>query len=146
MKKITHIGSYGILLNDNKILLINKVGGPYNGKLDLPGGTIEFNETPEQAMIREFKEEVGIDVLGYNLLDGNSVNIEWVHKEELEQIHHIGFFYTITKYTGNIKESIEITEVNDDSKGATWYEIDKLTKENVSPLVLLVLSKLGYIL
>ena len=146
MKKITHIGAYGVLINADKILLINKVGGPYNGKLDLPGGTIEFNETPEKAMIREFKEEVGVDVLDYKLLDGNSVNVEWVHKGELEQIHHIGFFYTINKYTGNIKRNIKITEVNDDSKGAAWYNINKLSRENISQLVILVLNKLGYLL
>ena len=32
MKKIKHLGSYGLILKDNKILLIKKVGGPYDGK------------------------------------------------------------------------------------------------------------------
>ena len=69
MKQIKHIGVYGLLVKDNKILLIKKCGGPYDGKLDLPGGSIEFNESIEEALIREFKEEVGIDILDYSNYD-----------------------------------------------------------------------------
>mgnify|MGYP003295650759 CR=1 FL=1 len=60
MKEYKQLGSYGLIIKNDKILLIKKSGGPYDGKLDLPGGTIEFCETPEEALIRELKEEVGI--------------------------------------------------------------------------------------
>lgn len=33
-------GAYGLIIEDEKILLIRKHGGPYDNKLDLPGGTI----------------------------------------------------------------------------------------------------------
>ena len=46
MKEFKQLGSYGLVINDNKILLIKKSGGPYDGKLDLLGGTIEFCESP----------------------------------------------------------------------------------------------------
>ena len=65
MKQFKHLGAYGLIIKDGKIVLIKKVGGPYNGKLDLPGGTIEWGETPEQTLIRELNEEVGIDVIKY---------------------------------------------------------------------------------
>lgn len=52
---INHIGVYGIVVKENKILLINKVGGPYNGKLDLPGGTIKLGEKPEETLIDKIK-------------------------------------------------------------------------------------------
>ncbi len=32
MEKYTHLGVYGILINDNKILLIKKSRGPHKGK------------------------------------------------------------------------------------------------------------------
>lgn len=44
MKEFKHLGVYGLVLNEGKILLVRKKGGPYDGKLDLPGGTIEFCE------------------------------------------------------------------------------------------------------
>lgn len=36
MKEHKHLGAYGIIIEDEKILLIKKVTGPYDGKLDLP--------------------------------------------------------------------------------------------------------------
>lgn len=47
-----HLGAYGIVIKDEKILLIKKCRGPYLGKLDLPGGTVEFCERVEDALKR----------------------------------------------------------------------------------------------
>ena len=144
MKQFKHIGAYGLILDNDNIVLIKKNGGPYNSKLDLPGGTIEWGETPEEALIRELKEEVGIDVLEYELFDGNSVTFEWVHKGEIEQGHHIGFFYKITKYNNDINNNILLSNINDDSLGAQYYNISKLTKSNLSDIAILEINKLGY--
>ena len=57
MKEYKQLGAYGLIEKNNKILLIKKYGGPYNGKLDLPGGTIEFCEKPESTLKRELMEE-----------------------------------------------------------------------------------------
>ena len=71
MKEYKQLGAYGIVIKGDKILLIKKFGGPYNEKLDLPGGTIEFCEKPEEALKRELMEEVGIDITNYQLFDAD---------------------------------------------------------------------------
>lgn len=57
------VAASGILLKERKILLIKR--GSYTpmfpGCWGLPGGRAEQDETPEQTVTREVKEEVGID-------------------------------------------------------------------------------------
>lgn len=144
MSIIKHLGVYGLIISDNKIVLIDKVGGPYDGKLDLPGGTIEWGETPEDALKRELMEEVGIDITSYELLDANSVKLEWNYKNDVESLHHIGIFYKILDYKNKLLESINIDEQNDDSKGAKFYDINSLSKNKLSNIAILEIEKLGY--
>jgi 8-oxo-dGTP diphosphatase len=48
---------------DGRVLLAKRPAGkPMAGLWEFPGGKIAGNETPEAALIRELKEELGIDV------------------------------------------------------------------------------------
>lgn len=144
MKQFKHIGAYGLIVKDDRVVLIKKVGGPYDGKLDLPGGTIEWGERPEMTLIRELDEEVGIKVIDYELFDGNSITFEWIHKNEIQKGHHIGFFYKINKYANEIRSNLSIDEKNDDSLGAQFYDIRNLRKSDLSSIASLEIEKLGY--
>ena len=146
MKEHKHLGAYGLIIENNKILLIKKVSGPYDGLLDLPGGTMEFGERPVDTLKRELKEEVGISILEYSLFDTDSVNINWNYNNELINVHHTGIFYKVLKYDGDINKEIDITEQNDDSLGADFYDIDELHKEELSKIAIMELEKLGYML
>lgn len=145
MKEYKQLGAYGIRISEGKILLIKKANGPYSGKLDLPGGTIEFCERSEEALKRELLEEVGIEVLNYELFDADSVSFQWNFKEDtLIKVHHTGIFYKILDYKNNIKKEMKVDEINDDSLGADFYDINKLSKEELSKIAILELEKLGY--
>ena len=143
-KELRKYGAYGIIIKDDKILLIKKNGGPYDGKLDLPGGTIEFHEKPENTLKRELLEEVGIVVKKFKLLDADSVDFEWEFNNLLIDGHHVGIFYEVLEFENNIQSSLNIDEVNDDSLGAEFYSIKKLNKTDLSLIALLELEKLGY--
>ena len=145
MKEYKQLGAYGLIIENEKILLIKKACGPYASKLDLPGGTIEFCESPSDALKRELKEEVGIELEEYQLYDADSVTFEWQFKEDvLIKVHHTGIFYKVLRYKNEIKKQIEIDEVNDDSFGAEFYDIKTLRKDNLSAIAILELEKLGY--
>jgi len=66
MKKIAAI----ILENDNGEILLylrdNKPGIPFPNHWDLIGGHVEEGESPEEALIREVKEELDLDLKDYS--------------------------------------------------------------------------------
>lgn len=50
-----------ICRRDGRFLLVERGKEPWKGWLAFPGGGIEAGETPEQAAIRELKEETALD-------------------------------------------------------------------------------------
>ena len=137
----TYMGVYGIIIKDGKIILIKKARGGYTGKLDLPGGGIEYKESPTETLKREIMEEVGIDIDDYNLLDVVSTNIKWkMDIDTYEDLHHIGVLYLVMVSDYNLKKEADGL----DSNGADWYNISDLKRENLSPFTIMALEKLGY--
>jgi len=63
MKKYTGKTSTAIIpFPDNKILLIKRNTKPFLGYWALPGGRMDPDENIEQTIVREVKEETGLDV------------------------------------------------------------------------------------
>jgi 8-oxo-dGTP diphosphatase len=64
---IKPIGTSILFINDNGEVLLflrdNKTSIPYPNHWDILGGHLEGNETPEQCIIREMKEELEIDIM-----------------------------------------------------------------------------------
>ena len=90
MKKIAAI----ILENDKGEFLLylrdNKPGIPFPNHWDLIGGHVEEGETPEEALIREYKEELGLDLSEYEFykkyecLTGDAYeNIKYIYSGKL---------------------------------------------------------------
>lgn len=64
----------------------------HGGCWEFPGGKLEANEPPEQALIREVKEEVSLDVLGYKFLG------EVKHQYTEKTVHLL--VYLVTEFSG----------------------------------------------
>ncbi|MFV0328786.1 MAG: NUDIX hydrolase [Dysgonomonas sp.] len=58
-----------LIINEDKELLVaTRAHEPSKGTLDLPGGFVDLDETGEEAVIREVKEETHLDVLDVRYL------------------------------------------------------------------------------
>lgn len=61
MKKVNVVAA--IIKQDNKIFATQRGYGDFNGFWEFPGGKIETGETPEEALIREIKEELNVEII-----------------------------------------------------------------------------------
>lgn len=57
-----------IINSKNEIMVATRAHEPAKGTYDLPGGFVDMNETAEEAVIREVKEETGLEVLSTQYL------------------------------------------------------------------------------
>ncbi len=68
-----HFTSSALIIDDNKILLVHH---KKLGTWLYPGGHVENMETPDEALIREVKEETGLDIEIVSEKDGNLADLE----------------------------------------------------------------------
>jgi ADP-ribose pyrophosphatase YjhB (NUDIX family) len=52
-----------IIIEKEKLLVVKRVQEPFKGKRDFVGGYLNKDETPEDGLRREIKEELGVDCL-----------------------------------------------------------------------------------
>ena len=59
-----HITVKGVVIYNNKILVLKRVRPSSDGYgyWEFPGGGLEYGETPHEALVRELKEETGLDI------------------------------------------------------------------------------------
>lgn len=67
MKKIRVVAA--IIVEDGKVFSTQRGYGEFQGGWEFPGGKIEPNEKPEDALVREIKEELDIEIEVLELLD-----------------------------------------------------------------------------
>jgi 8-oxo-dGTP diphosphatase len=60
--KEPRIGVAAIIERKGKVLLIKRKGAHGAGSWAVPGGHLEFGESPEDCAVRETREEVGIEI------------------------------------------------------------------------------------
>lgn len=125
---VTRVGVYGVALKNSKMLLIEQPLGPYAGKFDFPGGGIEFGESVEEALRREFAEEVAMTFDACFLLD-NLTAITYVPKigdREPFTFYQIGLIYRVEGLR-SLKEYGDLQY--------NWVDLSRLTQEQCSPLL-----------
>lgn len=117
-----------IIINDGKILL-QKRNNPNKhgyGTLGMPAGHLEPGENIYEALKREAKEEIDIDVIESKVVQVMNLNGD-------TDVYDAYFF--TCKYTGEIKNMEE-----ENAKSLEWHDIDKPI-ENLMPYQQYALSE-----
>lgn len=139
-----------IFSKDNKLFMGQKdpaKGGVYSDCWHLPGGGVDEKETKEDALVREIKEEVGIDIslINFELVDdqgtGTTEKILKVTKELV--ICEMEFNVYKIKLNQNAHD-ININ-LSDDLVKYKWFEIPELETIKLTPPSEKLFVKLGLI-
>lgn len=134
-EKISRFGAYGVVIDGGKILLSQKKSGPYQGLWGLPGGAIEFGESPEESFRRELLEETGY-VCGEEQLDFiATANTEYMRNGEFCAFHQVGIIFKVKRWEKN--ENITPQEVYQ------WFVIYDLDPRLLTPFAQQALEKLS---
>ncbi len=124
-----------------------KKGGVYSDCWHIPGGGIDEGENKKEALIREIKEETGIDISSYEIeiVDSSGKGESQKILKTGEQVLCKMQFY-VYKVVLKDKNADEVeVNLNDDLVNFRWANIDNLKNVKLTPPSLDLFKKLGYI-
>ncbi|MGN0459004.1 MAG: NUDIX domain-containing protein [Eubacterium sp.] len=107
----------GVLIKDNKVLLARHTYGAGKNLLIVPGGYVNFGETPQQAVVREYMEETGVTVVPKDIIAIRFNLKDWYVAFAVDYV------------------SGDATTDNDENSEVIWLDIDEaLQREDVPDL------------
>lgn len=99
-----------IIRQNDQVLLCQRKEGALAGKWEFPGGKIENGETPEECLVREIEEELGIDI-----------EVEDIYQAVHTHYEH-GDFLVISYLAKHIRGEISLRVHSD----CAWVDLGRL--------------------
>lgn len=112
VRKIRAVTVDGLVVKEDKILLVKRSHPPYQDFWAIPGGYVEFGETCEEATIREVEEETGLKTKIKTLIGVYS-------KPQRHPQQAISVAYLLEIIGGKVKKSQEAKEIG-------WFSLYSL--------------------
>lgn len=116
-----NIRVYGLLIYDGQLLTVKElIGGNYYTKL--PGGGLEFGEGIADCVVREFKEETGLDVS----IDSHFYTTDFFQPSAFKQTDQvISVYYLVSAHNQQLPAHGDerILTINDRTEHLTFYWI-----------------------
>ncbi|PLX28119.1 DNA mismatch repair protein MutT [Candidatus Parcubacteria bacterium] len=119
MANIQKIGVSAFILVDDKLLIVKRAANEsfLPNYYEMPGGKIEYGEKPEDALIREVKEETSLDI------KVNSPYSTFSYVNNVKNKHTIDIQY-ICKSESNVND-VKLSEEQDSFELIEEKDIDK---------------------
>jgi 8-oxo-dGTP diphosphatase len=109
------VGVGGVILQDARVLLLLRKKPPEAGFWSLPGGRVEFLERVEDALVRELKEELGVEAEIESLLCVTD------HIVEADHAHWVSPAYLVRLVSG-VPQNLEPEK----TAAIEWFPLSEL--------------------
>lgn len=135
-RRVIRLAAYGVIRRDDGAVLVCRVtpGYPGAGWWTLPGGGLDFGETPEAGAIREVEEETGLlaRITGVpTILSDTGI---WPRDRDV-RYHQVRFVYPMELVGGE-----ERVEVGGSTDAFGWFDLATLATMRIVPLISLALG------
>ncbi len=116
----------------NKFLLLKRHGKDTSrpGDIDIPGGRARFNETHEHAILREVREETGLEIEDIKPIIVNS------RLQTQENLYFLYIGYTAMAKTDTVSLNAE------EHESYSWEDVETFVKENPQHILTEQIKKL----
>ena len=108
-----------IIIDNNKILLTQRGYGEYKDKWEFPGGKIEENETKEETIIREIKEELDASIKVEKFL----TKVEYDYTSFYLKMDYTSFYLKMNVFIASLTSSHLLFKEHESYK---WIDISEL--------------------
>jgi mutator protein MutT len=124
-----------VILEGDRVLLVQRGQEPLKGEWSLPGGAVEVGETLEAALAREVREETALDVEVGDLVEV----LDSIRRDETGRIE---YHYIIIDYACRVRGGATTTAVRGtDAADVRWVAIDELEGYKVTSRAIAVIRK-----
>lgn len=117
------VGVGALIIKDGKLLIVKRAAKPGQGKWSLPGGLVELGERVQDAVIREVKEECGLDIEVERLIDV----FDSITRDEKGRIQ---YQFVVVNLLAKIKGGI--LKNADDVLEARWVSLNDVERYNLT--------------
>ena len=121
----TSVRAYGIFVHEESVLLVRSSSPQIVPPLWwLPGGGIDFGESPEETLLREFDEETGLAIKDPVLLH---VASDIRRRPNGDRIHTVRVLYTVPLTAASCA-----TRLIGTTDQVHWFKLEELSDLNVA--------------
>lgn len=113
----------GVMKKDHLVFIAKRGSGVHENMWEFPGGKVEANETKEQAIIRELKEELDIDV-----------EVEKFLVDVMDQ--RVDICIHVSAYLCNIRKGTPVLHVHHAYAWVNAHELSSYTFESADEAIL----------
>ena len=133
------VGVGGVLIENGRTLLIKRGTEPLLGQWSIPGGTLELGESLQEGVVREMREETGLEVEVQDMIEVfDRIFLEpegtFLEGKARPKYHYVIVDYICERLSGTPKAGSDVTDL-------AFATEDELVNFHLTPTAMRVLRR-----
>jgi 8-oxo-dGTP diphosphatase len=122
------VGVGAVIVDCSKLVLVKRGAEPALGKWSFPGGAVELGESVRDAVVRETKEECGLDVELVEDAPVDACDILTLDEDGRLRYHYVLLQFLVRPKQGQLEPKSDVTE-------ARWVSFEEVENYDLAESV-----------